>query len=322
MMWITARQKSEKLLLSKNMNFWQKIQMNWQLYAMLMPVMLLVFVFMYLPMFGVLIAFQDFSLGSPLFPWNSEVKWVGLTHFIRFFQSEYFTRIVWNTIRNSLLTIVMGFWVPIVFALLLNEIRHKRFKKVSQTVSYLPHFISTVVIAGMLLGIMDYDDGIVNQILHFFNMGKVNFFNEPKYFPFIIVLSGIWQSFGWNSILYLAAISGIDPGLYEASTLDGASRLQQVKYVTLPGIAPTIVLIFVFALGGILGGDMEKILLLYNSGIYETADIIQTYTYREGIFGFQYSYSTAVSLFVSVFNFILLFFANKASNKLTNYGLW
>lgn len=292
------------------------------MYAMFLPVMLLVFIFMYLPMFGVLMAFQDFSLGSPIFPWESGVKWVGFEHFIRFFQSEYFGRIVWNTIRNSLMTIVMGFWVPIVFALLLNEIRHRLFKKVVQTVSYLPHFISTVVIAGMILGMLDYDDGIVNQFLNFFGMARTNFFNDPKYFPYIVVLSGIWQSFGWNSILYLAAISSIDQSLYEAATLDGASRLQQTRYITIPGITPTIVIIFVFALGSILGGSMEKILLLYNPGVYESADIIQTYTYREGIFGFQYSYGTAVSLFVSVINFILVFFSNKVSNKLTDYGLW
>lgn len=293
-----------------------------QLYMMLLPVMVLVFIFMYLPMFGVLMAFQDFSLGSPILPWADGVEWVGLKHFIRFFQSEYFGRIMWNTIRNSLMTIVMGFWVPIVFALLLNEVKNKYFKKVAQTVSYLPHFISTVVIAGMLLGMLDYDDGIFNQVFATLGLERINFFNEPKYFPFIIVLSGIWQSFGWNSILYLAAISSIDPSLYEAARLDGASRWQQIWHITLPGITPTIVIIFVFALGSILGGDMEKILLLYNPGLYETADIIQTYTYREGIFGYQYSYSTAVSLFISVFNFILVYASNKVSNKLTDYGLW
>lgn len=292
------------------------------LYMMLLPVMALVFIFMYVPMGGILMAFQEYSIGGPILPWDPGVKWVGFEHFIRFFESEFFGRIIWNTVRNSLLTFVLGFWVPIVFALLLNEIGNKYFKKVVQTVSYMPHFISTVVVAGILLGILDYDDGIVNQMVEMLGLDRINFFNEPVYFPFIVVISGVWQSFGWNSILYLAAIAGIDQSLYEAARLDGASRLQQIWHITLPGITPTIVIILVFALGGILGGDMEKILLLYNPGIYETADIIQTYTYREGIYGFQYSYSTAVSLFVSVLNFALVFGANKVSNKLTDYGLW
>lgn len=292
------------------------------LYIMMLPVMALIFVFMYVPMFGVLIAFQDFSIGSPLLPWDKNVVWVGFENFVRFFSSEYFTRIIWNTVRNSLMTIVMGFWVPIVFALLINEINIKPYKKVAQTISYLPHFISTVIVAGMILGLLDYDDGPINLLRESMGMEKINFFNEPAYFPFIVVLSGIWQSFGWNSILYLAAIASIDQSLYEAATLDGATRFQQTIHVTLPGMAPTIVIVFVFALGGILGGDMEKILLLYNPGLYETADIIQTYTYREGIFGFQYSYSTAVGLFISVISFILVFAANKVSNKVTNYGIW
>lgn len=319
---MTKAEKRAGLEPKKKKSQWSLFWRDRQLYIMLLPVMVLVFIFMYIPMFGVLMAFQDFSLGGSFWPWAEGVEWVGFDHFVRFFQSEYFGRIVWNTLRNSLLTIVLGFWVPIVFALLLNEIGNKYFKKVAQTVSYLPHFISTVVVAGMLLGMLDYDDGIFNQIFTTLGMEKINFFNEPKYFPFIVVISGIWQSFGWNSILYLAAIASIDPTLYEAARLDGASRMQQTWHITLPGMKPTIVIIFVFALGSILGGDMEKILLLYNPGLYETADIIQTYTYREGIFGFQYSYSTAVSLFISVFNFILVFGANKLSNKLTDYGLW
>ncbi len=298
------------------------LRKNTSFYLMMLPAMILALVFCYIPMYGILYAFQDFFPGSPTWIFDSGVEWVGLKHFENFFSSQYFGRTLWNTVRNSLMSIGFGFWLPIVFALLLNEIRHKYFKKTLQTISYLPHFISTVIVAGMVLGMLSYDDGIINTLLENLGFERINFMIESSYFPWILLISGLWQSFGWSSIIYLAAIAGIDQNLYEAADLDGANRFQKAWHITMPGISNTVVILLVMNIGSIMAGDQEKILLLYNSAIYETADIIQTFSYREGLLGGNYSFGIAVSLFVSVINFIFVFAANKASNKLAGYGLW
>lgn len=295
---------------------------NTSYYLMLLPAFLLGVIFCYIPMYGILYAFQDFYIGSPTWIFDPGVEWVGLKHFEAIFSSEYFGRTVWNTVRNSLMSLLLGFPIPIIFALLLNEIRHKYAKKTMQTISYLPHFISSVIVSGMILGMLAYDDGVINTVLERLGFDRINFMIEPDWFPWILILSGIWQSFGWNSIIFLASIAGIDPSYYEAADLDGANRLQKAWYITLPAISNTVVVILVMNIGSIMAGDQERILLLYNPAIYETADIIQTFSYREGLLNGNYSFGIAISLFISVINFIFVWLSNKLSNKVAGYGLW
>jgi len=272
-------------------------------------------------MYGIVIAFQDYYPGSPFIAFDGSVRWVGLKHIIDFVKSIYFVRVFRNTLLLSLYGLVFGFWVPIVFALLLNELRNKTYKKFVQTASYLPHFISTVVVAGMVRSFIN-PDGIVNDLIDFLGGNRINFNIEPKFFPVVYTISNIWKSFGWNSILYLSSISLIDPNLYEAARIDGANRFQQMRNVTIPSIMPTIYILLIFAIGGLLGSNAEFILLLYNPAIYETSDVIGTYVYRDGLMGGRFSFGTAVGLFTSIINFALLYLANTISRRHSDYALW
>ena len=252
---------------------------------------------------------------------HGNIRWVGLKHFVNFINGKYFVRLITNTILLSLYNLIFGFWVPIVFALLLNEVRHMKFKKFVQTASYLPYFISAVVVAGMVLSFIDMS-GIVNKIIVLFGGTATPLNTSPSAFPVIYTITNVWKSFGWNSILYLSTMSSIDPALYESARLDGANRFKQMWYVTLPSILPTIAIMLIMAVGGILGSNTDLILLLYNTATYPTADVIGTYIYRVGLEGGQFSYTAAVGIFSSVINFALVFGANFISNKLTNYGLF
>ena len=292
-----------------------------KLYGIMFPVLLHIFIFCYIPMYGIAIAFQDYHPGNPFIAFDGSVKWVGLDHLKKFVTGMYFTRLFGNTFRLSLYLLVFGFWVPIVFALLVNEIKGGAFKKFLQTSSYLPYFISTVVVAGMVLSFIK-SDGIINSVIESLGGKAKPFTTDPKYFSSIYTITNIWKTFGWNSILYLSAITGIDQNLYEASKIDGANRLKQAIYITLPSIVPTIVVLLIFAIGGLLSANSEFILLMYNPAIYETSDVIGTYVYREGLLSGNFSFGTAVGLFTSVFNFILLYAANSASRKYSNYSLW
>ena len=298
--------------------FWKNLRRDRQLVFMLIPVVIFFAVFSYYPLYGILIAFKDYSiskgiLGSP---------WAGLRYFRQFFLSPYFGRLLRNTVLISVYSLLWGFPVPIIFALLLNEFKDGKFKRLIQTVSYLPHFISLVVICGILIDIFSPQGGVVNALLYSLTGKRINFFGEPEWFRTMYVGSGVWQEFGWNSIIYLAAITGINPDLYEAAKIDGAGRLRQIWHVTLPGIKPTILTLLILNLGNIMSVGYEKIILLYSPTTYETADVISTYVYRTGLLSQQYSYAGAVGLFNSVINIAILVLCNFVGKKLFGVGIW
>lgn len=295
------------------------LRSNLQLYSMMLPVILLVAIFCYCTIPGLIIAFQNYRPGKDFF--FGDVDWVGLKHFAKFFEGKYFGRLMKNTILLSLYNLVFGFWTPIAFALLLNELRHMRYKKFVQTASYLPHFVSSVVVAGMAISFLQ-SDGLINNILGLFGVPATPYIIKPEAFPPIYVLLNIWKSFGFDSILYLSAITAVDTALYESARLDGANRLQQIRYITIPSIMPTISIMLIMAVGRIIGSNTDLILLLYKPSTYVTADVIGTFVYREGIEGGQFSFTTAVDMFSAAINFALVFLANKISNRLTSYGLW
>nr|WP_240040982.1 ABC transporter permease subunit [Paenibacillus ginsengarvi] len=284
---------------------------------MLIPVVAYYIVFYYVPMYGLQIAFKDFSPGLGM--WES--PWVGFQHFESFFNSYYFWRLLRNTLLLSFYELLFGFPAPIILALLLNELRSVLFKRAVQTITYMPHFISIVVISGMLVDFLARD-GLINIVLGWFGVEPTAFLGESSWFRTIFVSSNIWQSVGWGSIIYLSAMSGIDPSLYEAAKVDGASRWKQTLHITIPGIMPTVIILLILQIGTLMSVGTEKILLLYNSTTYETADVIGTFVYRKGILESDFSYSAAVGLFNSVINFILLITANAISRRTSDTKLW
>jgi putative aldouronate transport system permease protein len=286
-------------------------------YLMILPVLLYFALFAYKPMYGIIIAFQNYrpNLGFVNSPW------VGLRHFEAFFKDVYFWRLMRNTFSISLLSIIFGFPAPIILALLLNEVRNAFFKRTVQTITYMPYFISLVVVCG-LIQTYTTSSGIFSQIAVFFGDIPRNYLMESKYFYPIYIISGIWQGIGWGSIIYLAAITGIDQEQYEAARIDGAGRFRALWHITLPNLLPTIIILFILRLGGIINVGYEKIILLYNSLTYEVADVISTYVYRRGILEASFSYSAAIGLFNSLINVIFLVGANKLSKKLTESSLY
>ena len=296
---------------------WKDIKKYKGAYLIALPVVLFYIIFCYKPMYGVIIAFKDFSPAAGIL--GSD--WVGLEHFRDFFDSYYFGRILKNTLVISFTSILFGFPAPIIFALLLNEIKNPRFKRITQTISYMPHFISMVVVCGMI-NMFTSDKGIITYILTLFGGEKVSMLANPDYFVPIYVISGIWQELGWGAIIYLSALSGIDPQLYEAAKIDGANRWKQTLHVTLPGISGTIIIMLLLRMGSVMNVGHEKIILLYNAGIYETADVISTFVYRKGLLEYQWSYSAAVGIFNSIINFIIILVFNKISKRLTEISLW
>lgn len=288
------------------------------LYLLVIPVVIWYILFEYKPLYGILIAFQDYRprLGV------AGSKWVGLKHFKDFVNSFYFGRTVKNTLIISLSNIIVGFPAPIIFALLLNEIKNLKFKKLVQTISYMPHFISMIVMTSMIRTFVAHN-GIITQALHaLFDVPKQSLLTMEQYFVPIHVISGIWQGLGWSAIIYIAALSNVDQELYDAASIDGANRWKQTLYVTIPSIMPTIIIMLLLRLGRVMSVGQEKILLLYNEGIYDTADVISTYVYRRGLLDSQYSYGAAVGLFNTIINFIIVMTFNKISKKVTDIGLW
>ncbi len=290
-------------------------------YLLVVPVVVFYLLFCYKPMYGVIIAFKDFSPAAGI--WGSD--WTGsfgFQHFIDFFGSFYFKRVLRNTLVISLTSILFGFPAPIIFALLLNEIKSEKFKRITQTISYMPHFISTVVICGMLTMFVS-EKGFITQLLTFLGgEGGVSLLSKEEYFVPIYVISGIWQEVGWGAIIYLAALAGIDQQLYEAAQIDGANRWKQMIHVTLPGISGQIIIMFLLRIGRVMNVGHEKIILLYNAGIYETADVISTFVYRKGLLEYQWSYSAAIGIFNSIINFIIIIVFNKISKKYSEVSLW
>jgi len=293
------------------------LKRNYSLYLMALPILAFYILFHYKPMYGVIIAFKNFSPAKGVI--GSE--WVGIKHFIDFFCNPYFFRLMKNTLVISLSTLVFSFPAPIILALLINEIRSKWFSRIVQLIVYLPHFISLVVVCGLILKFTS-DKSIINDIAVLFGHERVSFLNHPKYFVPVYVISDIWQSAGWNSIIYLAALTSVEQQLYEAAIIDGASRWRQTLHITIPGIAPTIITMFILRIGNMLNVGYEKIILLYNPVTYETADVISTYVYRKGLIENSWSFSTAVGLFNSIINFTLLIFANRLSRKINEISLW
>ncbi|MBQ4515917.1 MAG: sugar ABC transporter permease [Clostridia bacterium] len=286
-------------------------------YAMISVIVLYYILFYYVPMYGTIIAFQDFVPRKGIMGSN----WVGFKHFINFFNDLSFWKVLKNTLTLSFLDLCICFPSAILFALFLNEIRCRTFKKTVQTITYLPHFISLVVICGMIKEFCGYN-GLFNYIGSFFGAERVSMLQQPNMFKWIFIFSKIWQELGWSSIIYLAAFSGINEELYEAAEIDGAGRIRQTLVVTLPGILPTVVIMLVLRIGQILGIGHEKVLLLYNPATYEKADVIMSFVFRKGLEEFNWSYSTAVNMFNSIANFTFLILANTASKKLTESSLW
>lgn len=292
-------------------------KLNKYKYLLIIPVLVYLAVFCYKPMYGLVIAFKNYRPTRGI----ARSEWVGLLWFRTFFTDPFFFRLVRNTFMISALNILFGFPAPIILALLLNEIQSTKFKRTVQTITYMPYFISMVVLCS-IIRIYCQQNGVFSQIMQFFGGQPQNLLMNSKYFRTIYVLSDIWHGIGWNSIIYLAALSGIDMEQYEAARIDGANRLQQVLHITLPGILPTIIILLILRMGSILNVGYEKVLLLYNSSIYETADVLSTYTYRMGMESQKYSLSTAVGLFNTMVNLVFLFLTNWISNKTTESGLF
>ena len=294
-------------------------RMNKGLYLLIIPVVIYLIIFNYVPMAGIVLGFERFTPKNGVFM----SEWVGLKHFVTFFSSVFFIRVLKNTLILSLYSIIFGFPAPILFALLLNELDNEYYKKVIQVVSYMPNFISTVVISGIIIDFVA-SDGVITDLLvgiGFLKEAK-NLLSVPEYFRSIMVLTDLWQQVGFGSILFLAALTGIDQELYEAAVIDGANRWKQTMHVTIPGIMPTVVIMLIMRIGGLMNANQEKILLLYNPLIYETSDVIGTFVYRKGLLEADYGYSTAVGLFNSAVNVILLFIANGVSRKYSETSLF
>ncbi|WP_284645010.1 ABC transporter permease [Paenibacillus silviterrae] len=299
------------------MNILWDIRKNKYLYMMLSPVLLYYLLFQYAPMYGAIIAFKDYSprlgiMGS---------DWAGLEHFIQFFNGPYFLRTLKNTLLISFYDLLFGFPAPIVLALLLNEVRHSWFKRTVQTVTYMPHFISLIVICGMIKDFTS-SGGLIGSFVAWLGGPQESLLLLPEWFRTIFISSGIWQHVGWGTIIYLAALTTIDTEQYEAAKIDGANRWKQMQYITLPGIVPTIIIMLILDLGRLLNVGFEKVILLYNPSTYETADVISSYVYRVGLQEFNYSFSAAVGLFNSVINFALVILSNYISRKVNDTSLW
>ena len=293
------------------------IKKNPGLYLILLPVLIWFIIFAYLPMFGLVMAFENYTPKGGFFG----SQFVGFKHFMDFFGSVYFGRLIRNTLLISLLNLLFNFPAAIILALLLNEVKNRKFKKTLQTVSYLPYFISLVIVCG-LIATFTASDGPITELIVSMGGKRQNYLGQPEYFRTIYILSDMWQGLGFGSIIYLAALSGIDQELYEAASLDGAGHIQQLIHVTLPGISTTIITLLILRMGTLFAVGYEKIILLYSTNTYETADVISSYVYRKGLQEFNYSYSSAVGLFNSVINTVLLVASNKLSRKYTETSLF
>ena len=286
-------------------------------YIMLIPIVVWYILFCYCPLLGNVIAFKDYKASKGI--WGS--PWVGIKHFTAFFSSFYFWRLLRNTLLISLYGIIFSFPAPILLALLMNEMHSRWYKSTVQTITYMPYFISMIVICGMLMDFLKMD-GVITTILAVLGMPNENYLMKPEAFRTIYVASDIWQNCGWNSIIYMAALSSIDQELYEAAAIDGANRFKQTLHVTLPGLLPTIMILLIIRIGAVLNVGYEKIILLYNSANADTSDVISSFVYRRGILEANFSYTTAVDLFNSVISFGLVMGANALSRRKTAYGLW
>lgn len=297
---------------------WKRMRTRYDLYLLLLLPAAYYVIFQYGPMYGVQIAFKDFNpvkgiTGSP---------WVGFDQFQRFFDSHYFTRLLWNTLSLSLYSLIFAFPVPIILALIVHEIRNKKFQKALQNLSYVPHFISLVVIVGMLQLFLDQENGPINHLITALGGSSIPFMQKAKWFKTIFISSNIWQNMGWQSIIYIASLAGIDPQLYEAAKIDGASRFKRLLHVSIPGIMPVIVILLILDIGHFMNVGFEKILLMQNDLNLDASDVIATFIYREGIQKGDYSYTAAIGLFNNLINFALLLLINRFARKKAETSLW
>ena len=298
--------------------FLQRMKENWDLWVFVLPGMIITFIFSYIPLYGLQIAFRRYSAKKGI--WGS--PWVGLDYFVRFFEGPYFWSTLQNTFLLSLYSLIAGFPIPIILALMLNSFNHKRYRKVIQTVTYAPNFISTVVMAGMLLLFLSPSVGIVNELLGVFGIPSINFMAEKSMWRHIYVWSGVWQNTGWNSVIFFAALAGVSPEFHEAAIVDGASKFQRIIYIDLPSILPTATILLIMNCGSILSVGFEKAFLLQNDLNLSVSEIISTYVYKVGLQQMDMSYSTAINLFNSAVNAVLLIIVNWVADKLSGTSLW
>lgn len=296
----------------------RRVLRAWQLYLFLVPMVVYFLLFHYWPLYGIQIAFRDYTARAGI----AGSQWVGLKHFSQFVSMVQFPILVKNTLRISILSLVLGFPLPILLALMLNEVRHARFKKLVQNITYAPHFVSTVVMVGMVIAFLSPSTGIISNLIQALGGPRTNLMTRAGALPWIFVLSGIWQGLGWGSILYLSALSGIDPTLYEAASIDGATKLQKMWHINIPGILPTIVITLIMNMGGLMSVGHEKMYLMQNDLNLETSEIISTYVYKVGLLNAKFSYSTAIGMFNSVINFILLLTVNAIARRISEISLW
>lgn len=302
----------------KKINYAVYFKNNWQLYVLILPAIIYFIVFNYMPLYGIQIAFKDFKAVFGI----SGSKWVGFKHFENFFHAYYFKRLLANTLLLNVYNLLWSFPVPIILAILLNQIKGPKIKRFIQTSIYVPYFISTVVLAGMLYIFLSPTSGIFNILRQALGMKAVDFMSDAKAFRSIYIISGIWQSAGWGTILYIASLSGVDPSLYEAAEIDGASIWQKIRYIDMPSIVPVIVMVFILDCGKLLSSNTDKALVMQTAGNIPTSDIIGVYVYNVGLGSGQFSYTTAIGLFINIINFIIIITANQISKKISDVGLF
>ena len=302
----------------KKINYAVYFKNNWQLYVLILPAIIYFIVFNYMPLYGIQIAFKDFKAVFGI----SGSKWVGLKHFENFFHAYYFKRLLANTLLLNVYNLLWSFPVPIILAILLNQIKGPKIKRFIQTSIYVPYFISTVVLAGMLYIFLSPTSGIFNILRQALGMKSVDFMSDAKAFRTIYIVSGIWKSDGWGTILYIASLSGVDPSLYEAAEIDGASIWQKIRYIDMPSIVPVIVMVFILDCGKLLSRNTDKDLVMQTAGNIPTSDIIGVYVYNVGLGSGQFSYTTAIGLFINIINFIIIITANQISKKISDVGLF
>ncbi len=310
------KQKSGKK--QKNSPLLHDMRKNYELYLMVIPAVLLVMVFSYAPMYGIQLAFKDYSARAGIFG----SKWVGLKHIRTFFESPYFFRLLWNTLSINIYSLLWGFWVPIVIALIINEITCNVYKKTIQTIICAPHFISTVVMVGMIFLFTNESRGFINNIISVFGFERIPFMAKEEWFRTVYIASGIWQGAGWSSIIYIAALSGVDTEMHEAAIIDGATRMQRIWHINIPAIKPTIIILLLMNMGSMLTVGFEKVFLMQLPLNLDVSEVISTYTYKIAFEGGSFSYSTAIGLFLNIINLILLTVFNKTANNLTGTSLW
>jgi putative aldouronate transport system permease protein len=315
--------KTKSLTVSRQMKLTKgrssvKLLKYWDLYLMVLPAVILIFLFKYMPMYGVIIAFKDYNVMEGV--WHSD--WVGFQYFRELFMFDEFPRVVRNTVMISLMKLLIGFPIPIVLALLLNELKFVKFKRMVQTITYLPHFISWVIIGGLAIDMLSPSSGIINRIIELLGFQPIFFMSNERIFRWILVGSDVWKEAGWGAIIYLAALLGINDELYQAATVDGANRFRQIWHISLPGLKSTIIIILLLRIGYILDAGFEQVLVMYNPTVYDVADIIDTYVFRVGLGSMQFGLTTAAGLFKSVIGCVLLITANAFARKMGEEGIF